>query len=83
MAVDSRSKRFSMMNFAHFGPSLSLFEADGAVDADDRAMLLGLYGGNALDSPVVVTGLQGRIITMTELANITKITGFVLGTVHG
>ena len=27
------------------------FEVDGSVDADDRAQLLHIYGGNALDSP--------------------------------
>lgn len=27
------------------------YEVDGAVDADDRAHLLHLYGGNALNNP--------------------------------
>lgn len=49
MAVDTRAKRFSMMNFVSRPLSVCspLFEADGSVDADDRAQLLGLYGGLA------------------------------------
>jgi len=31
------------------------FEVDNAVDADDRAQLLHLYGGIAFDSPTAVT----------------------------
>lgn len=46
MAVDTRQKRFSMMNFGE-GDQV-LFEADGTVDADDRAHLLGLYSGISL-----------------------------------
>lgn len=53
MAIDTRAKRFGMLNFVS-GFSLhveSLFEADGTVDADDRAYLLDLYGGIALAPP--------------------------------
>lgn len=55
MAIDTAMKRFSMLNMAtpHVYPRL--FEPDGAVDADDRAFLLHLYGGNALEEPVAVT----------------------------
>lgn len=49
MAVDTREKRFSMMNFG--GPDVAMFEADGTVDADDRAHLLDLYSGIALNNP--------------------------------
>lgn len=51
MSVDTRQKRFSMMTLAMRplqGPSMPMFEADGSVDADDRAHLLGLYSGIAL-----------------------------------
>ncbi len=51
MAIDTRQKRFSMMSFPLNVPSPVLFEADGTVDADDRAHLLGLYSGIALASP--------------------------------
>ena len=56
MAIDTRSKRFSMINMASGMDGCgihTLFEADGTVDADDRASLLDLYNGNALDAPVV------------------------------
>lgn len=49
MAVDTRFKRFSMMEFG--GVDIVLPEADGGIDADDRAQLITLYGGIALGSP--------------------------------
>lgn len=51
MAIDSRAKRFNMLYFASPLVFCPMFEADGAVDADDRAMMLHLYGGNALAAP--------------------------------
>jgi hypothetical protein len=51
MAIDTRQKRFSIMNFSRAGPHVALFEADGTVDADDREHLLHLYSGIALASP--------------------------------
>ena len=56
MAVDTKAKRMNMLAFANILPWHHHFEVDGAVDADDRAHLLGLYGGNALGAPVAVTG---------------------------
>jgi hypothetical protein len=50
MAIDTRQKRFSMLNFS-WVPGVSLFEADGAVDADDRLHLLHLYSGISLGLP--------------------------------
>lgn len=47
MAVDTREKRFAMMNLNRI-PATNLFETDSTVDADDRAHLLALYGGIAL-----------------------------------
>jgi len=52
MAIDTRSKRFSMMNFGD--PEPHLFEADGTVDADDKYSLLGMYNGISKDVLVVV-----------------------------
>ncbi len=49
MAVDTAQKRFSMLNFG-WVPGVMLFEADGAVDADDRSHLLHLYSGITLDA---------------------------------
>lgn len=51
MAIDTRHKRFAMMNFARAGPHIVLFEADGTVDADDKAHMLHLYSGIALADP--------------------------------
>lgn len=42
------------MRFATPASIPLVFEPDGSVDADDRAMLLGLYGGIALDAPVSI-----------------------------
>ena len=49
MAIDTRSKRFAMLGFALI--DTHLFEADGTIDADDRASLLAMYGGIAKDNP--------------------------------
>ena len=50
MAIDTREKRFAMLNMGRV-PQDNLFEADSSVDADDRAHLLALYGGIALAAP--------------------------------
>ena len=56
MAVDTRHKRMSMLNFGDGTNIHVLFEADaGAVELDDRAHLLDLYSGIALASPSAVT----------------------------
>lgn len=59
MAVDTRQKRMSMISFGDGVITHVLFEADGAVDADDRAHLLGLYSGIALGSPAI--GIVARL----------------------
>lgn len=51
MSIDTKAKRMSMLTFASPIAWQHHFEVDGAVDADDRAHLLHLYGGNALDAP--------------------------------
>lgn len=66
MAIDSPMKRFSMLNMAGGAVFPRLFEPDGAVDADDRAFLLRLYGGSPFDSPVVVVTPDGRVLTIGE-----------------
>ena len=60
MAIDTKHKRMNMLTFASPLAWQHHFEVDGAVDADDRAHLLHLYGGNALDSPAGTTPLQYR-----------------------
>ncbi len=53
MAIDTREKRMSMLNFAEGSYSHVGFEADGTVDADDRQHLLDCYSGIAFASTVV------------------------------
>ncbi len=45
MAIDTRQKRFSMLNFGSGSHLRVLFEADGTVSKDDRQHLLGCYSG--------------------------------------
>ena len=51
MAIDTRQKRFSIMNFVARGAqgptAVPLFEPDGAIDLDDRQHMLGFYSGIA------------------------------------
>ena len=47
MAVDTREKRFSMLNFGDGTHIQATFEADGSVDLDDRQHLLDCYSGIA------------------------------------
>ncbi len=67
MAVDTRSKRFSMMNFGDF--EAHLFEADGTVDADDKYSLLGMYNGISKEEAVVPVGenYRGFIVNVGRL----------------
>ena len=51
MALDTKAKRMSMLSFANPLAWQHHYEVDGSVDADDRAHLLHLYGGNALNNP--------------------------------
>ena len=63
MSVDTKAKRMSMLSSASPLAWQHHFEVDGAVDADDRAVLLHLYGGNALDNPSPATGkLSGSLM---------------------
>lgn len=57
MAIDTASKRFSMMNFGT-QPISPLFIPDGSVDEGDRLHLLTLYSGISLSAvtPPVFTG---------------------------
>ena len=53
MALDTRQKRMSMLNFGQGWTAVVLFEADGAVDADDRAHMPDLYSGITLSGGIV------------------------------
>jgi hypothetical protein len=59
MSVDTREKRFSMLNFGDGTHVHATFEADGAIDADDRQHLLDCYSGIAFAAPAVVVFVEG------------------------
>ena len=70
MAIDTAAKRFAMLNAASGAVYPRLFEVDGAVDADDRAFLLRVYGGNAFAGATVfgvprTIVLAARAVTTT------------------
>ena len=67
MSIDTKAKRMSMLTFASPIAWQHHFEVDGAVDADDRAHLLHLYGGNALSGPVGAVG--DLLLTNRSIAN--------------
>ena len=52
MAVDSASKRYSMLTLGHHIRILTI--PDGTIAEADRAHLVGLYSGIALDEPVII-----------------------------
>lgn len=72
MAIDTRQKRMSMLNFG--GGDHTLFEADGAVDLDDRQHLLDCYSGIAFGAPV-----GGEVLIAMARAS----ARFVFSRVHG
>ena len=55
MAIDSREKRMSMLGFGGGHNWDTLFEADSAVNADDRAHMLDLYSGFGDVGSVIAT----------------------------
>lgn len=54
MSIDSREKRFSILNFGDGTHIHATFEADGAIDLDDRQHLLDCYSGIEFEEAVVV-----------------------------
>ena len=54
MALDTRGKRISMINFGvMIGPRIFLHPAGAGVSGDDRKHILYLYRGIDLDEPVI------------------------------
>ena len=51
MAIDTKDKRFNMLYVAMPANFGLLPDPDGSIDANDRAHLLHVYGGNALAPP--------------------------------
>lgn len=54
MAVDTRDKRFSIMQLNQSWRDVFMANPDNTIDTQDRAQLLWLYQGIALDALVVV-----------------------------
>jgi hypothetical protein len=73
MAVDTKSKRMSMLSAASPIAWQHLFEVDGSVDADDRSVLLHIYGGIPLVAATlyVICNLVDR--NGTEQASLTDL----------
>lgn len=82
MAVDTKEKRLSMLNVG-LPWWTTLPEADGAIDADDRLHLLGLYSGIAA---VMVTGpfypVVAQVYTPGSVAAEVYAPGSVAAQVH-
>lgn len=57
MAIDTREKRFSMLNFGDGTHIHATFEADGTVDLDDRQHLLDCYSGIAFAGGAITNRL--------------------------
>ena len=55
-----------MLNFGDGTHVHATFEADGAVDADDRQHLLDCYSGIAFAAPVAVTGKGRPTVTFVD-----------------
>jgi len=56
MAVDTKPKRFSMLNFG--GESLLMIDPSGSVATQDRLHFLDLYSGIAAGAPVAAATLS-------------------------
>ena len=69
MAIDSRNKRFSMINFLADLP-WALPNPDGTIGATDRAMLLNLYAGISLGEVVAVETPTCRIYVVPAEARV-------------
>jgi len=57
MAVDTRKKRFSLLNFGDGTTIHILFQRDGSIDLNDRQHLLDCYSGIAFGAPVIPPAL--------------------------
>lgn len=73
MAIDTREKRFSMLNFGEGCHLHATFEADGTVDLDDRQHLLDCYSGIAF-----VGAAADQLIAQARASQ-----RFLFGRVHG
>lgn len=79
MAVDTASKRYSMMRL---GQAVGLLPIpDGTLAAADRAHLLGLYSGIALQAPELP--VIGFVMARTDIRPYIGAAGSIRSTVGG
>lgn len=71
MAIDTATKRFSMMGFGD--PIVQLVVPSGSITVGDRATLIDLYSGIALDSPLVTPDLYVEAYGLIDSATIAKL----------
>lgn len=74
MAIDTKAKRFSILNFgsAEGGAEL-LIDPDGTIGSGDQYHLLDLYSGITLDAP-------GGTVLISQARSVAR---FVFGRVFG
>jgi hypothetical protein len=72
MAIDTRAKRASMMQFGH--PFIvHMIIPDGTIIQADRQHFLALYAGILVDAPVIVTvrrrvaGMMGGMLSFARM----------------
>jgi len=73
MAVDTAAKRKSMLKFSGGSAAALVFLQGGGIPASDRATLLFLYEGIALDSPVAVSATALSIASTAAQSVVRKI----------
>jgi len=73
MAVDTARKRKSMLKWAGGPIPNRVFVPTGTVDGQARAVLLGLYGGNALDNPSAPSGTAYNILQQVGVTILRKV----------
>lgn len=64
MAIDTAHKRFSMMGVGF--PMLKLIVPAGAIGADDRAVILDVYSGIALGTPVAAPEVYCEVVSLID-----------------
>lgn len=67
--VDTRNKRMSLIGFGSPTPRL-LPDADGTLDAADRAMLLYLYPGLSLEAAAAIATIAATVYGPASSASV-------------
>lgn len=75
MAIDSKPKRFSMLQFSEPDIVAVLPDPDGTMAAGDRAHLLGLYSGIALGAPAVLGDAEAGAVVVVAGGDTVELVG--------